>query len=108
MKKKNKKIPHSLYTTIDYNGIKYGIKLHGRSRKRVIAYYWYVDATGGYQPNLETVTLYDQTFDTDIEAKQVANTFYLNPEELEKIFVRRFGEKHIKETADEVKQYLER
>ncbi|WP_288227980.1 hypothetical protein [uncultured Enterococcus sp.] len=108
MKKKTKKIPHSLYASVDYNGIKYGIKLHGRSRKRVIAYYWYVDATGGYLPNLETATIYDQTFESDIEARKMANNFYVVPEELEKIFVKRFGFNHIKTTAEKVKQYLER
>lgn len=106
MKKKSKKAPHSLYAAAKHNGIRYGIKLHGRSRKRVIAYYWYVDATGGYRPNLETATIYDQNFDTDTEARTVANRFYLSPEELEKLIVKRYGEKHIQKTAKEVEQYL--
>ncbi len=77
---KKKKIPHSIYAWVLFNGNKYGIKLHGRSRKRVIAYYWYVDATGGFQPNLETNNIYDATFNSEIEAREVANDFYKNPD----------------------------
>lgn len=103
---RKKKIPHSIYAYVEYNGIRYSIKLHGRSRKRVIVSYVYVDATGGFEPNLDKNDIYDTTFENDTEARKVANDFFRNPVKIEDIFVKRYGTDHIKETVDSVNEYM--
>lgn len=101
-----KKIPHSIYANVEYNGVRYSIKLHGRSRKRVIVSYWYVDATGGYQPSLDTNDIYDATFENDTEAREIANDFYKNPVKIEDIFVKCYGTDHVKNTVGRVNEYI--
>lgn len=100
------KIQHSIYAYVDYNGMRYNIKLHGRSRKRVIVSYVYVDATGGYEPNINTNDIYDTTFEDAVEARGIANDFYKNPVKIEDIFVKRYGKDHIKDTVDSVNEYM--
>lgn len=102
------KRPRHLIAKVHHNGIIYGIKLHGINRKRVIAYYTYVDATGGYSPNLDTNVIYDETFDHSEQARAKGNGFYLNPQKLEKIFIDRYGVEHIEETVKKVAEYWER
>lgn len=103
---RRKKIPHSIYAKVEYNGVHYSIKLHGRSRKRVIVSYWYVDATGGYEPNLDKNVIYDNTFENDTESRKVANDFYKNPHEIEDIFLKYYSKDHLKYTVDSVNEYM--
>lgn len=102
---RKKKIPHSIYASVSFDGNEYGVKLHGRSKKRVIAYYWYVDATGGFLPNLETNSIYDKTFNSDIEARAVANDFYKNPDKLEKFVIDRYGKEYVLTNSIEVANF---
>ncbi len=67
--------------------------------------YWYVDATGGYLPNLETSKIYDETFQESKKAREVANNFFINPKLLENILTKRYDSDYILENASAVKEY---